>query len=146
MEIRVVIFLALVSIAAIMNTLLMLFAYKAFAGMTARISTTIAELGRSGQINQGIETLRISAERAAAVTETTKQSMAQIDPSCSRIQENYNRALAKVDSKLEEVAYGIEVTTRKVKDVVATPAVSIVAFAAGLSNVFENTEDKQPSA
>jgi phosphoenolpyruvate carboxylase len=142
MEIRVVIFLALVSIAAITNALLMLCAYKAFAGMTATITTTMAELGRSGQISQGIETLRISAEQAASATEAARQSMAQIDPRFSRVQESYNRALAKVDSRLDEVAYGIEVTTRKVKDVVATPAVSIVAFAAGLSNVFEKTEDK----
>jgi hypothetical protein len=142
MEIRTIIFLALVSVSAITNALLMLFAYKAFAGITSTLTATAAEFGKSGQIKEGIDMLRVAAEQAAAVTETTKQSLAQLDPKLGRAHENYNRALAKVDSKLKEVAYGIDVTTRKVKDVVATPAVSIVAFAAGFAKVFENAEDE----
>ena len=140
MEIRIVIILAFASVSAITNTMLILFAYKAFASLTWKVTETVSEFEKSSETRQWIDSLQIAAEQAAVVTEATKQRIAEFEPVLGRAQENYNRTLATVDSKLEKVAGEIDTSARKLRDVVAKPAFSFVAFAAGLTKVLEEDE------
>ena len=142
MKIRIAVFLGLTSVAAITNTLLIAFAYKALAGVTSKLTETVAGFEKSSETRQWIDALRIAAERAVAVTQSAKQSIAEFDPVLDRAREDYNRALVKADSKLEQVAHGINTTASMMKDVVAKPAFSTMAFAAAVSKIFENTEEE----
>ena len=141
MEIRIVVFLAFVSVTVITNTLLILFAYKAFASITVKVTQTVSEYEKSSETRQWIDSLKVAAEQAVTVTETTKQKIAEFGPVLGRVQENYNRTILQVDSRLEEVADGINTSARKMRDLVATPAFSVMAFAAGIAKIFEPNEE-----
>ena len=137
MEIRVTVFLFFVFVTVASNTLLIWFAYKAFANITLKVTETVSEFEKSSETRQWIDSLQVAAEQAVAVTEGTKQKMAEIEPALGRVQENFKRTLVTVDSRLEEVAEGIDASTTKVRDVVAKPAFSVMTFAAGLARVIE---------
>src|SRR5437773_3042830 len=139
MEIRIVIFLFFVFVTVTSNTLMIWFAYRAFAGMTTKVTETVSEFGKSSETRAWIDSLQVAAAEAVAVTEATKQRMAEFEPMITRAQANYKRALADADSKLEAVAEEVSVGARKMRDVVAKPAFSVMAFVAGLAKVVENT-------
>ena len=138
MEIRIVIFLAFVSVTLITNTLVILFAYKALASMASKVTETMSEFRESGQTREMIESLQVATEQAAAITESTKRKVAEFDLVLSRLQENYRSTLAAADSKLEEVAANINTTAQKVRDVVAQPAFAVASFTTGLLRVLRN--------
>src|SRR5262249_20860709 len=135
MEIRIVIFLAFVSVTLITNTLLILFAYKALAGMTSKVTSTIAELGKNSETRELIDSLYSAAENAASVTESAKLKVAGFTTVLGRVQENYRRGLDSADSKLERVAENVDNASQKVKDVVAKPAFAVASFSAGFIKV-----------
>ena len=137
MEIRIVIFLFFVFVTVATNTLLIWFAYKAFANLTVKVTETVSEFGKNSETRQWIDSLQVAAAQAVTVTEVTKQKMAELEPAMGRVQENFTRTLAKVDTRLEEVAEGIDEGARKVRDVVAKPAFSVMTFAAGLAKVID---------
>ena len=140
MEIRLVIFLAFVSVTVITNTLLILFAYKAFANLTTKVTQTFSEFEKNSETRKMIDVLHSAAQQAADVTEGTKQRMIELDPVLSRAQDSYKKTLTRVDSKLEDAAKGIDKSAQKVKDAVTTPALSILAFASKISKPFNQTD------
>ena len=143
MEIRVVVFLFFVFVTVTSNTLLLWFAYKAFAGLTSKVTQSVSEFGKNSETRAWIDSMQVAAAEAVAVTEATKQKMTEFEPMLAKAQENYNRTLATVDSKLETVAGEVSTNARKMRDVIAKPAFSVMAFAAGLAKVIdESTKDE----
>ena len=140
METRIVIFLAFVSVTVITNTLLIWFAYKAFANFTSKVTETVSQFQTSSETREWISSMQAASEQAVAVTEATKIKMAEIEPLLDRTREEYRQALATVDSKLDTVANGITANAARMRDVVAKPAFSIVTFVAGLSRFLETTK------
>jgi biopolymer transport protein ExbB/TolQ len=140
MEIRIVIFLAFVSVTLITNTLLIWFAYKAFANVTSNVTEAVSQFATSNDTRQRIATLQSASEQAVSVTETVKANLAEIDAVLENAQQRYHQTLTKVDSKLETVAGEIRTNARKMRDIVTAPALSIVSFAAALSQVLANME------
>ena len=130
MEIRLVIFLALISVTVVTNTLLIWFAYKAFAGFTSRITEMLAQFEKSGLPKAWIGTMEIAAEEALALTEIAKRTMAECDPVLERAQQQYARALGKVDSRLEQAGNELSDGARKVRDTVSKPAFKFMSFIA----------------
>ena len=131
MEIRIVIFLAFVSVTLITNTLVILFAYRALAGMTTKLTATVAELATSSETRKLIDSLEAASKRAASITESAKLKMAEVDPAFVRLQESYRRNLADADLKLEEAAENINAAAQNVRDMVAKPAFAAASFSAG---------------
>jgi hypothetical protein len=82
--------------------------------------------------------MRAAAEQAALVTQVTKERMAEFEPVLARAQENYTRSLAQMDKKLEETENEINRNATKVQETVAKPAVSVMAFTAGVAKVLES--------
>lgn len=140
MEIRIAIFLFFVFVTVATNTLLIWLVYKVFAGITMTVTETLSEFGRSNETKQGIEAIEIAARKARAITEVTKQKIVEYEPGLIRAQESFKRALASVDSRLQDTVQGIDDGSRKLRDVVAKPAFSVMAFAAGLTKIL----DKEP--
>jgi hypothetical protein len=140
MEIRIVIFLAFVSVVVVGNTLALLFAYKAFAGVTTKVTQTVSEFSKSGETRYWIDSLQDASKQAAELTETTKQKIAEIDPLLSRAQDSYRQTLANMDSTLDKVEGGVNTTAEMVRDMVAKPAFSFVTFAAGIAKMVNDPE------
>jgi membrane-anchored protein YejM (alkaline phosphatase superfamily) len=140
MEIRIVVFLAFISFTLITNTLLIWLAYKAFTSLTSNVTETVSKFAAISDNREWIATLESASEQAISVTEATKARMAEVDAALEKAQQRYHRTLTKVDSKLEAVAGDITTNARKMRDVIAGPAFSIVSFAAGISQVLDDTE------
>ncbi len=138
METRIVIFLSFVSVTVITNTLLIWFAYKAFANFTFKVTETVSQFRTSSETREWISAMQAASEQAVAVTEATKIKLAEINPVLDRTREQYQQAIATVDSKLDTVANEITANAARMRDVVAKPAFSIVTFVAGLSRFLEN--------
>jgi hypothetical protein len=143
MEIRLVIFLAFVSVTVVANTLAILIMYRLFARLTSRVTETMAEVQQNSEAREWINSMRVAAERAAVITEATKVKFAEFDPVLTRAQENYRRTLVTIDSKLDHAAEKINTTARGVRDIVAKPAFSVATFAAGISKVMESVDGKE---
>ena len=132
------IFLAFVSVTLITNTLVILLAYRALAGITTKLTSTVAELGTSSETRQLIDALQAASKRAASVTESAKLKMAGLDPALGRFQETLRSNLAQADSKLEKAAKNIDTTAQNVRDMVAKPVFAAASFSAGFIKVLRN--------
>src|SRR5437870_1654513 len=137
METRIVIFLAFVSVTVIGNTLLIWFAYEAFANFTFKVTETVSQFQTRSETREWINAMQSASEQAVALTEATKIRMAEVEPALEKTREQYRQALVTVDSRLDTVAKEITTHAEKMRNVVAKPAFSIVTFAAGLSKFFE---------
>ena len=134
-----VVFVAFIFASAVINAAIIWLAYKAFAGLTSKVTETVSEFEKSSETRLWIDSLQVAAKQAAMVTEATKLKMAELEPVLGRAQENYRDTLVEVDSRLEEAAEEITKSAQKLRDVVAKPAFSVVAFAAGLAKVLDPT-------
>ena len=143
MEIRLVLFLACVSIAVGLNTAIIIAMYKIFAGMTSKVTDAMSEIQNNTEAREWIHSLQAAAERAAVLTESTKLRLSEFNPVLSRTQENYRLALVKADSKLDKTANTISTTARDVRDMVAKPAFSVATFAAGVTRALEKHDSKE---
>ena len=141
MEVNLFIFLVCVFISVTVNTVAFYFAYRAFAGTVTKTTGMMAEFYKNSETREWIDSLHIAAERAATVTEVTKQKMLEFDPKLTRAQEGYRRTLESIDARLEKAAATIDETSMKVRDVVAKPAFSVASFAAGMSRVIKPVSD-----
>src|SRR5262245_23305829 len=138
MEIRILIFLALVSVTAITNTVIIILAYRTLAGLTTKVTATVSELGRNTETRELIDSLQTAAERAASVTESAKVKMSALNPALERFQESYHRTLAAADSRLDEVAENLDTTAQNVRNVVSKPAFAVASFSAGFFKVLRD--------
>ena len=143
MEVRLVVFLAFASVTVVTNTVMIFLAYKALSGISSKVSTTVADFQKNSEIRQWIDSLQIAAERAVVVTQATKETIADFEPVITRAQENYSRAIAVTDSKLNQVADQVTTSAKKVRDTVAKPAFSVAAFVAGITKVFETFQSRE---
>jgi len=143
MEIRIVVFLAFACATVVTNTILIWFAYKATAGLTAKVNATVSDFHKNNETKQWLESLQVAAAQAAIVTQATKERMAEFEPMMARAQENFTRSLATVDAKLDEVAAEINKNAEVVRDAVAKPAGSVMAFASGLTKVLEHLQGNE---
>ena len=143
METQIVIFLACISVTVITNTLLIWFVYKGCAGFTSKITETVSELKTSSETTTWLRKLESASRQAVAVTEAIKIKIAEFEPPLDRAQQHYLQTLGQVDSKLEKTAGDITRNAQKIRDVVAQPAFSAVAFFTALSRVLETTEREQ---
>src|SRR6266446_1147082 len=96
METQIVIFLALISVTVITNTLLIWFVYKGFAGVTSRITETVSEFKTSSETKAWLRTFESASKQAVAVTEATKIKIAAFEPGIDR-----KGAMTKPDLKSE---------------------------------------------
>jgi hypothetical protein len=135
MEIRILAFLVIVCISILLNTGLIFIAYKAFSGLSTKVTATVSELEKTAELRQFIGSLHAASEQAVKVTQATKERIAEFEPVLNKVQETYSRSMAQVDLTLEKVAGQINTSAEKVRDTVAKPAFSVMAFAAGLTKV-----------
>jgi predicted ATPase with chaperone activity len=137
MELRILLFLIFACGTILMNTALIFLAYKAFSGLSIKVTATVSELEKTAELKQFIGSLHAASKQAVTVTQATKERIAELEPVISKVHETYNRSIAQVDSKLEKVAGQMNTSAEKVRDTVAKPAFSVMAFAAGLTKFLQ---------
>jgi len=142
MEIRILVMLALLVIYGILNVAVFVAAYVALSRATKKVSDAASHVGKDSETGQWIDSARAAAEQAVSATETAKRKVAEFEGALSRFQENCSRGLAQADSRLDTVAEGITDNAQKIRDVVATPAFSVMAFSARIARAFETEEKK----
>jgi hypothetical protein len=142
MELRIVVFVAVVALGTLLNTALVFAAYKAFAGLTSKVTTTVSEFQKNNELHQFVDSMQTVGKQAVIITEGTKQRIAEFEPMLAKAQDSFGRTLDVVDSKLEETAKQIDTSARKIRDAVTKPAVSTMAFVAGLMKVVESIRDE----
>jgi len=140
MEIRIVLFLACVSVVMISNTLVLIVAYRLFSQLTGKLTKAVTDFSKSGQARKWVDSLEVVAERAAAVTESTKVKLAEFDPILIRTQEKHGRILADADARLAKTANDIDDAARDIRDAVAKPALAVVSFAVGVRKAIDQAE------
>jgi hypothetical protein len=143
MELRIVIFLGIVALGTMLNTALVFAAYRAFAGLTSKITTTVSDFETKREIRQLLDSMQTMGRHAVTVTESTKQGIAEFEPVLARAQDSWARSLAMVDSKLEEAAKQIDSSACKIRDAVAKPAFATMALVAGLTKVVETIQSDE---
>lgn len=143
METKLVIFLAFLSATVITNTVLIWFAYKAFANVTSRVTEAVSEFESSSSTKAWISSMQTASEQAARLSGIAKEKMQEFDPVLNRMHTKYNSTLVSLDSQLAEMAEGISDGARQVRDTVAKPAFSVIAFIAGLSRTLRPEEDDE---
>jgi hypothetical protein len=143
--IQLVIFLAFASVTVVTNALMIWFAYKAFARVTARVTETIREFETSDTTRQWLRTLERASQATLDVTARTKRKLSDFDPVLSLAQEQYTSRLARTDRTLAELGQELTTGATRMRDRVAKPAQGIGAFAAGListlGHVFPESDD-----
>ena len=138
MEVRIVVFLFVISLSVITNTILIFYVYKAFAGLTDKVDATVSEFQKNSETREWLDSLQTASAQAVIVTQATKEQIAECEPVIAKAQESYKRSLEQLDSKLEHVADQINTNAQKARDAVSKPAFSVMAFAAGIAKFFEN--------
>ena len=136
MEIRILLFVAFTCVTVVTNTLLIFGLYKAFAGLTNKVDSTVSEFRKNGEVKEWLDSLQTASAQAVIITQATKEQIAEFEPAIARAQESYKRSLAQIDTKLEQVADTINTNAQKAQDAVMKPAFSVMAFAAGITRLF----------
>src|SRR5215813_6471232 len=99
MELRIVVFIAVVALGTMLNTALIFAAYKAFSGLTSKVTTTVSEFEKNNELRQFLNSMEAVGRQAVTVTESTKHHIAEFEPVITKAQDSYGRTLAMVDSK-----------------------------------------------
>jgi len=145
METQLVIFLAFTSVTVVTNTLLIVFAYRAFANVTTKVTEAVREFETSYTTKSWIGSLVSASESALELSDVAKDKVQAFDPVLERTQDRYGYLLAKTDKKLQDFSDELTKNSERLRDSVETPARHMATFAAGLRAVFgtrQNGEDE----
>src|SRR5437588_11316664 len=96
MELRIVIFLAFISITLITNTLLIWLAYKAFADVTSKVTETVSQLETSSETREWIAMMQSASEQAVSLTEAAKVKLAEFEPLIENARQHHSETMAQV--------------------------------------------------
>lgn len=132
MGVRIVIFLLFISVTLVFNSMVIWFAYKAFANITTKVTETMREVHASDGVRSWLKALESASFQAVAVTEVTKDSVAKFEPTLARAQSTYGYGLAKVDVNLERFHDKLRLQTARAQDALTSPAHKIGATLTGV--------------
>ncbi|MBI4474762.1 MAG: hypothetical protein HY646_18970 [Acidobacteria bacterium] len=135
METQLVIFLAFTSVTVVTNTLLIVFAYRAVANLTTKVTEAAREFETSQRTRSFITSLHSASETARELSDRAKERVQGCDPVLARTQDQYGFMLAQADKKLSDLGEKLTENARRMRDAVEGPAATICAFAAGLRTV-----------
>jgi len=131
----IVIFLAFTSVTVVTNTLLIWFAYKGFANVSGKVTEAVREIETSSTTRAWLQSWQTAAEQAVAITDMTKQQMAEFGPQFAEFHGRFQFLLAEIDTKVERVTTGVSENATMVRDVVSEKAELFASAAAGVMNV-----------
>jgi len=143
MEVQIVIFLAFVSVTLVFNSLVVWFAYKAFANVTMRVTDTVRELHASQSAWAWLRSLESASTKAISITEIAKDQIGRLEPVLETAQSRFSYGLAKVDVRVEDFCDNICLHAEKAQGVILAPAHRIGQTMSGVHEVLRHVTRSQ---
>jgi hypothetical protein len=135
MGVRIVIFLLFTSVTLIFNSMVIWFAYKAFANITTKVTETMREVHASDDVRSWLSALESASYQAVTVTGAAKERVSDFEPTLAKAQSKFGYGLAKVDVNMERFHETVRHHASKVQHTVTGPAHKIGATISGLQEV-----------
>ena len=132
---KIVIFLTFTSVTLVFNSIVIWFAYKAFANITTSVTETMRGIQTSEEVNSWLNSLHSASFQAVSVTEAAKESIIAFEPTLARAQSTFGYGLATVDVRLERIHDKVKTQSEKVQNAIAAPAHRIGATISGVQEV-----------
>jgi len=137
MELQLVIFLAFTMVTLTANTLMILFAYKAFASITIKITDGLKELQSSPATHEWLRSLEKASVHAMKASQEAKERMAGFELDVARAQSVVGFALAKTDVKFERFCDKVSVNAESAQRAVVRNARKIGPTVSRVKNLME---------
>jgi hypothetical protein len=135
MPVQIVIFLLFISVTLVFNSMVIWFAYKAFANVTTRVTETIREIHSSDDARSWLRALETASFRAVSVTGFARERIAGFEPTLARAQSKFGYGLATVDVRLERLHDKIQSQAARSQSAIVRPAHRIGATLSGIHEV-----------
>jgi hypothetical protein len=132
MGVQIVIFLIFVSVTLVFNSIVIWFAYKAFANITTNITETMRGIQTSDDAKAWMGALHSASFKAVAATGAAKEIIADFEPTLARAQSRFGYGLASVDTRLERAHDNLTSRSEKVQNAIVRPAHRIGATLSGV--------------
>ncbi len=142
MEIQIVIFLIFTSVTLVFNSIVIWFAYKAFANITTNITETVREVQITSEMRSWMSALHSASTQAVAATASAKESVAGFEPILARAQSTFGYGLASVDVRLERIHDKVKGGAEKVQNAIVRPAHRVGATLSGVQEALVYLSDQ----
>jgi len=143
MGVQIVIFLLFVSVTLVFNSIVIWFAYKAFANITTNVTETMRGIQTSDEAKAWLSALHSASFQAVAATGAAKEIIADFEPTLARAQSKYGYGLASVDVRLEKAHDRIRNRAEKIQCGIVRPAHRIGATIAGVQEALLSLNDSR---
>ena len=137
METQIIIFLAFTSVTLIFNSVIIWYAYKAYANGTTAVTKTILEAQTSESTRAWLKTMESASTHAVSLTDAAKTELANFDPVLAYAQAKYEFKLAEIDVHVEKAIATILRKSANVQHALVRPAHRFGATLSGVREVIQ---------
>jgi hypothetical protein len=137
MGVQIVIFLIFTSVTLIFNSIVIWFAYKAFANITTNVTDTMRGIQASDDVKVWLGALHSASFQAVTATEKAKEMLVALEPTLSRAESKFGYGLASVDVRLERIHDRVRGQAEKVQTAIVRPAHRIGATMSGIQQALQ---------
>jgi hypothetical protein len=138
MTVKIVIFLIFTSVTLVFNSIVIWFAYKAFANITTKVTETMREVHANDEARGWLRALESASVQAVTVTGYAKDSIVHFEPALARAQSKFGYGLAKIDVRLERIHDKVSHHAARTHDAIVRPAHRIGATLSGVHEVLNH--------
>lgn len=132
---KLIVFLAFAAVALIMNTLIILLAYKALANMTTKITEGAHEFQSSTGTRELLKTLQSASEQAVKATTVVKEQIAGLEPAVDRMHAAYGEGLSRADVRFKLLCQAAHFAAEKTEMMVKWPVRNVLAVSSGIQGI-----------
>jgi hypothetical protein len=130
-----IIFLAFVSVAVLVNAMMILLTYRAFATMTTKVSDSLRQMGRSAQTRDWLTAMQTASVRAVDLTQSARQRLELSGPRLEELHSTLGYGLAKIDVRFERFCDLVHKEARNAQMAITGPTQRVGAAATGFLEV-----------
>jgi uncharacterized protein YhaN len=135
METKIIIFLAFTSVTLVFNSVIIWYAYKAFANMTTAMTKAVWEAQASESTRAWLKTLESASSQAVTLTDAAKTHLTKFEAVLARAQAKYEFKLAEIDVQMEKSIATVVRETQKMEHALTSPAHRFGATLSGVQEV-----------
>ena len=146
MDAQLVVFLAFVAVALIINTAIIFLAYKIFADLSTKFTEGAHEFQSSPSTREWLTTLQSTSAQAAKITSDVRNEIVGFETSMQRMQASYEAGLARADVRLSLIWRAIHFAAETTERLVTWPIRGIHSAMVGIQGVFDFIRGSQSNA
>ena len=142
MDVQIVIFLTFISVTLVFNSIVIWFAYKAFANVTTNVTETMRGLQASDDVKIWLNALHSASFQAVSATGKAKEMIVAFEPTLAGAQSKFGYGLASVDVRLERIHDRVRGQAEKIQNAIVGPAHRIGATLSGVQQALHYLSDQ----